>query len=156
MAESAYGASSSKIDVSPQTLVGQRSGEGSFCATRLHQSSPFSYSLYRKNLSIIDKSSSWQQLNWICVKLLTRRISLKLVLSVRDRRVTGLSDPGGCVSLITPISRADPRDPPELSALETLLYDEPGRCCGLDSHSHHFRVVSGPGGIGLLARPGLD
>jgi hypothetical protein len=47
-----------------------------------------------------------------------------------------------------------PVNPPELSALETLLYDEPGRCGGLDCHSHHFRVVRGPGGLGLLVRHG--
>lgn len=47
-----------------------------------------------------------------------------------------------------------PVNPPELSALETLLCDEPGRCGDLDCHSHHFRIVRGPGGrgLGLLVR----
>lgn len=31
--------------------------------------------------------------------------------------------------------------PPALGERGTLLYDEPGRCGGLDCHSHHFRVV---------------
>jgi hypothetical protein len=31
--------------------------------------------------------------------------------------------------------------PPELAEGERLLYDEPGRCGGLDCHSHHFRIV---------------
>ena len=48
-----------------------------------------------------------------------------------------------------------PVDPPELSALETMLFDEPGRCCGLDCHSHHLRLVRRPGGsFGLMVRHG--
>ena len=48
-----------------------------------------------------------------------------------------------------------PVDPPMLSALEALLFDEPGRCGGLDCHSHHFRLVRGPGGsLGLMVRHG--
>lgn len=31
--------------------------------------------------------------------------------------------------------------PPELRVGDELLYDEPGRCGGLDCHSHHFRLV---------------
>lgn len=31
--------------------------------------------------------------------------------------------------------------PPALDEGDELLYDEPGRCGGLDAHSHHFRVV---------------
>lgn len=31
--------------------------------------------------------------------------------------------------------------PPELLEGEELLCDEPGRCGGLDCHSHHFRLV---------------
>lgn len=34
-----------------------------------------------------------------------------------------------------------PVDPPSLSELDTLRYDEPGRCGGVDSHCHHYRVV---------------
>jgi hypothetical protein len=48
-----------------------------------------------------------------------------------------------------------PVDPPMLGALEALLFDEPGRCGGLDCHSHHFRLVRGPGGsLGLMVRHG--
>ena len=45
-------------------------------------------------------------------------------------------------------------DPPALNESETLLYDEPGRCGGLDSHCHHFRVTSDRGRIYLLVRHG--
>jgi hypothetical protein len=31
--------------------------------------------------------------------------------------------------------------PPNLGDHDTLLHDEPGRCGGIDCHSHHFRVV---------------
>jgi len=31
--------------------------------------------------------------------------------------------------------------PPDLAEGDQLLYDEPGRCGGLDCHSHHFRIV---------------
>ena len=34
-----------------------------------------------------------------------------------------------------------------------MLYDEPGRCGGMDSHSHHFRVVRDIG-LDLLVRHG--
>ena len=34
-----------------------------------------------------------------------------------------------------------PVNPPSLREGDTLLYDEPGRCGGLDCHSHHFRLV---------------
>ena len=46
-------------------------------------------------------------------------------------------------------------NPPDLAKGDTLLYDEPGRCGGLDSHSHHFRVVRTEyGGMVLLVRHG--
>ena len=46
-------------------------------------------------------------------------------------------------------------NPPELRDGDTLLFDEPGRCGGLDSHSHHFRVVKhGCGSVSLLVRHG--
>jgi hypothetical protein len=32
-------------------------------------------------------------------------------------------------------------NPPDLKDGDQLLYDEPGRCGGLDSHSHHIRLV---------------
>ena len=35
-----------------------------------------------------------------------------------------------------------PLNPPDLRPGETLVYDEPGRCGGMDSHSFHYRVVS--------------
>lgn len=44
--------------------------------------------------------------------------------------------------------------PPELKETDTLLYDEPGRCGGLDCHSHHFRVVKGSNGPELLVKHG--
>ena len=45
-------------------------------------------------------------------------------------------------------------NPPTLSDGEVLLYDEPGRCGGIDSHSHHYRVVKYYGTITLLVRHG--
>jgi hypothetical protein len=44
--------------------------------------------------------------------------------------------------------------PPELRDDDELIYDEPGRCCGLDSHSHHYRVVARTGYFELLVRHG--
>ena len=38
--------------------------------------------------------------------------------------------------------RIHPVNPPALDEYETLLYDEPGRCGGLDAHCHHYRVAS--------------
>ena len=38
--------------------------------------------------------------------------------------------------------------PPALAEGDQLIFDEPGRCGGLDSHCHHYRVVEG-------ARPAL-
>lgn len=36
-------------------------------------------------------------------------------------------------------------NPPALHDGDVLIYDEPGRCGGLDCHSHHFRLVrNGP------------
>jgi len=34
-----------------------------------------------------------------------------------------------------------PAYPPEIKEGDILLYDEPGRCGGIDSHSFHYRVV---------------
>ncbi len=34
-----------------------------------------------------------------------------------------------------------PVDPPPLEDGDVMLWDEPGRCGGLDCHSHHFRLV---------------
>lgn len=42
---------------------------------------------------------------------------------------------------------------PTLKDGDTLLYDEPGRCGGIDSHSFHYRVVKNFG-LSLLVRHG--
>lgn len=34
-----------------------------------------------------------------------------------------------------------PPNAPDYDANETLLFDEPGRCGGVDSHAYHFRVT---------------
>ena len=47
-----------------------------------------------------------------------------------------------------------PPNPPELSDTETLLYDEPGRCGGSDSHAYHFRVTADCSRVYLLVRHG--
>lgn len=47
-----------------------------------------------------------------------------------------------------------PVNPPALNEREQLIFDEPGRCGGLDSHSHHYRVVSSAGALALLVRHG--
>jgi len=44
-------------------------------------------------------------------------------------------------------------NPPSLRDRDVLLYDEPGRCGGLDSHCHHLRVVRHCG-LALLVRHG--
>lgn len=44
--------------------------------------------------------------------------------------------------------------PPDLQDNDNLLYDEPGRCGGLDCHSHHFRLVKGPVYHDILVRHG--
>lgn len=47
-----------------------------------------------------------------------------------------------------------PVAPPSLADGDSLIYDEPGRCGGLDCHSHHFRLVKGRYGYALLVRHG--
>jgi len=48
-----------------------------------------------------------------------------------------------------------PVNPPALRDGDVLLFDEPGRCGGIDSHSHHFRLVRQSfGGPALLVRHG--
>jgi hypothetical protein len=48
-----------------------------------------------------------------------------------------------------------PIDPPDLREGDKLIYDEPGRCGGLDSHAYHLRVVKAEyGGHVLLVRHG--
>jgi len=44
--------------------------------------------------------------------------------------------------------------PPALDEHDTLIYDEPGRCGGIDAHSYHFRVVRVFGSLFLLVRHG--
>jgi len=44
-----------------------------------------------------------------------------------------------------------PINPPELLDGESLIFDEPGRCGGLDSHSHHYRVIARSMGLLVLA-----
>lgn len=45
-------------------------------------------------------------------------------------------------------------NPPELGEYDTLVYDEPGRCGGVDCHSHHYRVVKRFSQLALLVRHG--
>ena len=45
-------------------------------------------------------------------------------------------------------------NPPQLLEKERLLYDEPGRCGGMDSHSHHYRVVQLYSSLFLVVRHG--
>ena len=45
-------------------------------------------------------------------------------------------------------------DPPEMMEGDILLMDEPGRCGGLDCHSHHFRLVQTRYRRALLVRHG--
>jgi len=47
-----------------------------------------------------------------------------------------------------------PVNPPTLAEGDKLLYDEPGRCGGQDSHCHHYRVVTRSGSLFLLVRHG--
>lgn len=45
-------------------------------------------------------------------------------------------------------------NPPDLQEGDELLYDGPGRCGGIDSHCHHFRLVRCYGSYNLLVRHG--
>ena len=45
-------------------------------------------------------------------------------------------------------------DPPEMKEGDSLIFDEPGRCGGMDSHCHHYRVVQRGGQTLLLVRNG--
>src|SRR5688572_9405566 len=47
-----------------------------------------------------------------------------------------------------------PVDPPALADGDVLVYDGPGRCGGLDCHSHHFRLVMDSGRAFLLVQHG--
>lgn len=41
--------------------------------------------------------------------------------------------------------------PPPVGPDETVLFDEPGRCGGLDGHAHHFMVIKPQYGYPVLA-----
>ncbi len=45
-------------------------------------------------------------------------------------------------------------DAPALADGDGLLFDEPGRCGGMDSHCHHYRLVKRGGVAVLLVRHG--
>lgn len=47
-----------------------------------------------------------------------------------------------------------PVAPPALKDRDVLLFDEPGRCGGMDSHSHHYRIVTDCGLALLVAHGG--
>lgn len=47
-----------------------------------------------------------------------------------------------------------PVDPPKLADRDLLLFDEPGRCGGMDSHCHHYRLVKTNLSTFLLVRHG--
>jgi hypothetical protein len=47
-----------------------------------------------------------------------------------------------------------PVNPPKLIEGDVLLFDEPGRCGGCDSHSHHFRLVNRRADYWVLVRHG--
>ena len=47
-----------------------------------------------------------------------------------------------------------PVNPPMLNDGDMLLFDEPGRCGGMDSHCHHYRLVKSAGGTMLLVQHG--
>jgi|SRR5215216_5426319 len=47
-----------------------------------------------------------------------------------------------------------PVNPPSLKDTDLLLRDEPGRCGGIDSHCHHYRLVKSSGSLMLLVRHG--
>lgn len=56
-----------------------------------------------------------------------------------------------------PTDRPSVRQPDPPATKDPILYDEPGRCGGQDSHSHHYRVVGAPSGVPfpwLLVRHG--
>jgi hypothetical protein len=44
--------------------------------------------------------------------------------------------------------------PPALGADDVLIHDEPGRCGGIDSHCHHYRLVKRYSSYYLLVRHG--
>lgn len=48
-----------------------------------------------------------------------------------------------------------PVDPPKLEDGDTILFDEPGRCGGIDSHSFHYRLITRYGDVALLVRHGM-
>lgn len=49
-----------------------------------------------------------------------------------------------------------PVNPPALADRDVLLFDEPGRCGGMDSHCHHYRLVKNSGHELLVRHGGGD
>jgi hypothetical protein len=47
-----------------------------------------------------------------------------------------------------------PPYPPEIDEGDVLLYDGPGRCGGVDAHSHHYRLVKRYSSTYLLVQHG--
>ena len=47
-----------------------------------------------------------------------------------------------------------PPNPPEVEDGDEILYDLPGRCGGIDSHSYHYRLVKQYGNVQLLVKHG--
>lgn len=54
----------------------------------------------------------------------------------------------------TDAPRIRPVDPPALDEHDVLLYDEPGRCGGVDAHSHHYRIVKQFSSMYLMVQHG--
>lgn len=53
-------------------------------------------------------------------------------------------EPGYCSTYGAPVGVYKP-NPPELRDGDELIFDEPGRCGGVDAHSYHHRLVKGYG-----------
>lgn len=52
------------------------------------------------------------------------------------------------------IPRIRPIAPPPLSEYDVVLYDEPGRCGGIDAHCHHYTLVRRFSSMYLLVQHG--
>jgi hypothetical protein len=59
----------------------------------------------------------------------------------------------GCKMTYESAPGIHPLNPPALEERDVLLFDEPGRCGGTDSHAFHYRLVEHCG-ISLLVRHG--
>jgi hypothetical protein len=49
-----------------------------------------------------------------------------------------------------------PASAPEVAERDVILFDEPGRCGGMDSHCHHYRLVKNVGTYLLVRNGGGD